>query len=121
MSMTTTAAGEVRLAIFRKPRRNRFKVYAVGRPATANGGVSKSEKRIATGDQPFHGFKTLPEAREALETLDIDAETRKFRRWTTGTPIPPEETEVCSRPPTTKESAQHDDEHSHGPDAPENH
>ena len=92
--MTGPSIRDVRLAIFRKPRRGRYKIYVVGRRRAANGGVTVRERRIAANGQPFHGFKTLDEARTALATLDLKAEASYLLAATGGTPIPPEEQEI---------------------------
>ena len=64
-----------RLAIFLKPARGCYKLYAVGESSLEHGG----ERRIAAEGQPHHGFKTLADARRALAEADAAAALAKLR------------------------------------------
>ena len=80
-----------RLAIFLKPARGRYKLYAVSESSLEHGG----EQRIAADGQPHHGFKTLADARRALAETDPAAELAKLRDYRGHTRTPPGETSGC--------------------------
>ena len=75
------------LCVYRKPRRNRFKVYLVWYT------TQRRERRVAIGDQPFHGFATLIEAFAFMEKVDESAAVAAAHMCK-GTKPPPDEQRI---------------------------
>ena len=82
----------MRLVIFRKPARGRFKLYVVFRPKTSGSRPSSIYRRMAVDDQPYHGFRTIDEALAKLDAIEAEPGGGRaaFRQaaMSKGSPIP---------------------------------
>ena len=87
----------LRLAVFRKPRRNRYKVYVLGHKGRhVPGPERRPRRRIAVTSQPREGFGTLDEAYACMSRLDMRTELKHFLE-STGSRVPPDEEEIPPR------------------------